>query len=267
MNRNVLVAALVALLVAGLAYWYWPAPPPPAPAPAVDSGPVAAPPPAPASTASAPEAASAPAPAASAAPPLAANDDVVRDALIGLLGKPAVLTLLQTDRFAQRLVATVDNLPRGHAAPRLWPVNPMPGRFTIDADNRIAATNARRYDALFAMLTALSPADAAAMYQRLSPQLQVAYEDLGYPGKRFHDRLLETLKHLLATPTLTAPPQVTLTDVKGPIPSERPWVRYEYADPGLESLSAGQKIVLRVGPAHQRELMDWLRQFRDQIGR
>ena len=274
MSNRAAVVFLVALVLAGLgvAFWFWPGsepPPEPTPPPAVDSGSVPAmpAPPAPAPAASPAGAASAPEPAASVPPPLAADDNAVQDALVGLLGKPAVLTLLQTDRFAQRVVATVDNLPRGHAAPRLWPVNPTPGRFTVDEAGRVADTNAQRYDAFVEMVTRLSPAAAAGMYRRLSPQLQSAYEDLGYPGKRFHDRLLETVAHLLATPTLTGAPSVALTDVKGPIPSERPWVRYEYVDPGLQALSAGQKIMLRVGPTHQRRLTDWLRQFRDQIGR
>jgi len=60
---------------------------------------------------------------------------------------------------------------------------------------------------------------------------------------------------------------VTLTDVKGPIPSEQPWVRYEYVDPALEALSAGQKILLRSGEVNQRRLVGWLRQFRAQIAR
>jgi hypothetical protein len=270
MSRRILIAVLVALVAAGLAYWFWPrsAEPPPPPATPADSGTLTPLPPPPAAAASpAASAASAAEMPASAPEPLAADDQSVREALVALLGKPAVLTLLQTDRFAQRVVATVDNLPRGHAAPRLWPVNPTPGRFSVDASGHIDPGNAKRYDALVEMITQLSPAAAAQMYRRLEPQLQTAYEDLGYPGRRFHDRLLETLDHLLGTPTLTGAPAVTLTDVKGPIPSERPWVRYEYADPGLEALSAGQKILLRIGPAHQRRLMDWLRQFRDQIRR
>jgi len=239
------------------------APPTPAPVETVPAPAPAEPPSAPASAAAPQE----PASVASALPPLAADDAAVKDALIGLLGKPAVLTLLQTDGFAQRVAATVDNLPRRHVAPRLWPVNPTEGRFTVDDQGHIAPANADRYAAFVRLVESVRPAEAAALYRRLAPQLQKAYEELGYPSQRFRDRLVEVLDHLLATPTVTPPLAVQLTQVKGPVASERPWVRYEYADPSLESLSAGQRILLRTGDVNQRRLMAWLRAFRSEITR
>jgi hypothetical protein len=47
---------------------------------------------------------------------------------------------------------------------------------------------------------------------------------------------------------------VSLVDVKGPIASEHPWLRYEFTDPNLQALSAGQKILIRTGPANHRRL-------------
>lgn len=213
----------------------------------------------------APDAATVEAPPTTVAPPpLPAGDAPVEEALVGLLGREAVLALLQTDGFAERVVATVDALPRGHAAPRLWPLHPAEGRFTVDG-GRIAAANEQRYAPFVRMLERLDPAAAAGLYRRLQPQLQAAYENLGYPGRRFDDRLLEVVDHLLATPQPDSPPAVTLTEVKGPIAPERPWVRYEYADPALESRSAGQRILLRLGDAQRRSLIDWLRAFRAQV--
>ena len=57
-------------------------------------------------------------------------------------------------------------------------------------------------------------------------------------------------------------PQVQLLEVKGEVPSQRPWVRYEYTDPALQQLSAGQRLLLRLGPAHQARVLDWLRALR-----
>jgi hypothetical protein len=271
-KSTVAIGALVALGLAAALAWFWPRPPA-EPAPAPPAPPVAAPAadPASAPTAAASEAASAPATAASAAaapaPPLPADDADVRQALVELLGREAVLRLLQTDGFAERIVATVDNLPRTHAAPRLWPVHPTEGRFGVDPDQRIALDNAERYGPLVRLVEGVEPATAAAFYRRLQPQLQAAYENLGYPGRSFHERLLEVIDHLLATPPVQTPVAVTLTEVKGPIASERPWVRYEFADPALESRSAGQKILLRVGEVHQRRLMTWLRGLRAELGR
>lgn len=230
-----------------------------------------APPLAPVGTEPLPATAAAPAASAPSLPPsapaldpapIADGDEAVAAALIERLGREAVFKLLQTDGFAARVAATVDNLPRGHVAPRLWPLNPTPGRFTVSDDGRIAADNARRYDAAVRLLDALPPAEAAAFYRRLYPQLQAAYGTLGYPGQSFHQRLLVVVAHLLETPAVSRPLQVTQVEVKGEVPSERPWVRQEYADPALQSLSAGQRLLLRLGPDHQERVMTWLRELR-----
>ena len=281
MNRQTWFAALALLLVAVAAYLLWPHPSEPAPdtAPApAPSAPEAAPS-APADMgASAPASAAAtPAPAppigeparnpAAALPPLAAADPLVKETLSDTLGRKTVLEMLQTDGFVQRVVATADNLTRPQAPTRLWPVNPTEGRFSVDARNQIAAENAGRYLPFVLMLERVEPAQAATLYRRFYPLMQQSYEDLGYPGKRFHTRLIEVIDHLLATPQPAQPPTLTLTEVKGPYESQRPWVRYEYTDPQLEALSSGQKILLRMGDSNERRVMSWLRAFRAQIAR
>jgi flagellar biosynthesis/type III secretory pathway protein FliH len=42
-------------------------------------------------------------------------------------------------------------------------------------------------------------------------------------------------------------------------------VRFQFADPALEQLSAGQKIMLRVVPDNQRRLRNRLAQIRAQL--
>lgn len=263
------LAGVVILLLASAAVWWWqrggePAVVAPVPAPVGEQRAEAA------STAPTPEA-SAPVPQPPAPrpdePPLPRDDAAVQQALVDLLGREAVLRLVQTDGFARRVVATLDNLPRQHAAPRLWPVNPTAGRFSVDAGGRIAAANARRYDALLGVVLAVDPAQAAVLYRRLLPQLQSAYEELGYPGRSVHARLLEVVDHLLAAPVPAQAPLTVLTDVKGPIPSERPWVRHEYADPALESASAGHRLLWRLGAERQRRVQDGLRALRAEITR
>ena len=46
------------------------------------------------------------------------------------------------------------------------------------------------------------------------------------------------------------------------VASTRPWTRYEFADPALQALPAGQKIMLRVGRDHQLRLKAKLAEFR-----
>ena len=270
MNRALTLgagAALLAGLIAAVLLWSRPPEPPPAPlvAQPLLSVPAVAPP---AASAPSPVAASEPAPDPTVLlPPLVQADPTVKDKLIELLGRKPVISLLQTDGFVRRFVVTVDNLPRGHAAARVWPVNPTPDRFTVERGGRVAADNAARYGPFVHFIEGIEPAAAAALYRRLYPLLQEAYAELGYPNQRFHGRLIEVIDHLLATPLVPGPLGVTLTTVKGPIPAQRPWVRYEFSDPRLQELSAGQKMLLRSGEANQRLLLGWLRRLRAEIVR
>ncbi len=188
-----------------------------------------------------------------------------RAALTELLGQKAVLGFLQTDGFVPRFVATVDNLARPHAAPRLWPVNPTAGRFTVERagdGEQIAAANAQRYAAFVGFAEAIDSPRAVALYKRHYGLFQQAWMDLGYPRGYFNDRLVEVIDHLLDAPVPAGPVKLRLTEVKGPQPLTQPWLHYEFADPGLEALSAGQKMMVRMGPENARRLKAKLAEVR-----
>jgi hypothetical protein len=85
---------------------------------------------------------------------------------------------------------------------------------------------------------------------------QQAYEALGYPGAYFNDRLVEVIDHLLAAPTPEWPPQLV-----------KPEAVHLYADEGLESLSAGQKLLIRIGPEHGRTVRARLLELREALTR
>lgn len=203
--------------------------------------------------------------AATPLPALAESDAWVSKALVELLGRDKVQTFLHLEGFARRVVATTDNLAREHAAPVLWPVVPTPGRFTtLDnggeagttsaAVTRISPDNSLRYTPFVLFVESVDAAAAVRLYKRLYPLFQQAYEELGFPGRYFNDRLVAVIDLLLSTPVPPGPLDVALVEVKGPIPSVRPWVRYEFTDPALRQLSSGQKMLLRMGPVNHRRL-------------
>ncbi|EJE52502.1 Protein of unknown function (DUF3014) [Acidovorax sp. CF316] len=268
---------VVALVGAGYAWWRWQASNAPA-----EQATSAAPPEA-AAPASAPVAAAsepagpqnlidplAPAEAATL-PDLAESDAAVAQALTELLGQPSVGSFLQLDGFVRRAVATVDNLPRAQAPSRMWPVQLAPRRFSVEGvpgthgQLAIAGGNAGRYSAFVAFAEAIPVDQAVALYARLYPLFQQAYEELGYPGKYFNDRLVAVLDHLLKTPEPTGPLLVELTEVKGEVTSTRPWVRYEFVDPQLQGLSSGQKMLVRMGPENEKRLKARLAEFRKRV--
>lgn len=269
---GLVVLVLVVLAGAGGAWWWQQAQAPvvtPAAPPAVTSAPpvAAAPPALPAS-----EPASGPhnpvetlAPPEAALPALAGSDDHVARALGELLGARDMAAFLQMDGLVRRVVATVDNLGREHAPARLWPVHPTPERFAVVGSGpvqTIGLDNAARYGALVRWIESVDMERAVALYARLYPLFQQAYEELGYPGRYFNDRLVAVIDHLLQAPEPASPVAVKLTEVKGDVPSTRPWVRYEFADPQLQSLSSGQKIMVRVGLENERRLKARLKALR-----
>jgi Protein of unknown function (DUF3014) len=187
-----------------------------------------------------------------------------------LVGQKALLRFVHVDDFAHRFVATVDNLARAHAAPRLWPVVPVGGRFSVVGDGEqrvVAADNAARYAPLVGFIASVDARRAAALYVRMYPQLQAAYEEIGFPGRYLNDRVVAVIDHLLQTPEPADPLRIHLTEVKGDVPSTTPWLRYEFADPALQSLSSGQKILLRVGSAHRKVLKAKLAELRSLVAR
>ena len=209
------------------------------------------------------------APADPALPALAESDQRVTALLAELLGRDKLASFLVTDGFVRRVVATVDNLARAHAPSRMWPVQPMPQRFVVDdqgdAGTTISAANAARYSAFLTFAEAVPLDSAVALYARLYPLFQQAHEELGYPKQYFNDRLVAVLDHLLLAPEPQGPLRVKLTPVNTDVPNLRPWVRYELVDPALESLSSGQKILVRMGPANEARAKALLRKLRERV--
>ena len=197
-------------------------------------------------------------PPAAALPALGESDPVVGEQLSELVGAERFAALFVTDGIVRRVVATVDNLPRAKVAARHRPVKPLPDGFLADGEDggamTLSAANYARYASWVQLIESLDPDRVAATYVRLYPLFQKAYEELGYPGGYFNDRLIAAIDNLIATP-----------DVAGPVELVRPNVLYEFADPLLEARSAGQKLMLRMGPGNAARVKAQLRELRRRI--
>jgi len=189
----------------------------------------------------------------------------MESALADLFGRKTVLSMFQTQDFARRFVATVDNLGRPHAPVAVWPVNPTAGRLVVEKKGDgevIGADNGLRYTPFVLLVETVDLRKAVATYARLYPLFQQAYEDIGFPKRYFNDRLVAVIDQLLATPDMNEPLKIRLPQINGPLQPERPWVLYEFEDPALQSLSAGQKILLRMGPVNERRMKVKLMELR-----
>ena len=201
-------------------------------------------------------------------PPAGQARDFIRDRLTELLGAKNVKTYILLDDFVRRVVATVDNLARSLAPPKVWPIQQTPGRFTVETGGDgtfIGAKNDARYAPFVALVESVDSRRAVALYQRLYPLFQGAYEGIGYPGKYFNDRLVEVIDLLLKTPEPAGRVKVELPEIRGPLKPTHPWLLYRYADPALEDLSGGQKILLRVGRENEKRLKLKLAEIRKLI--
>ncbi len=162
-------------------------------------------------------------------PSLDNSDALLREKLVDLMGRVPFSELVLPVALVRRIVATVDNLPRETAPRRIMPLAAVPGTYDPSSFDR--------YAPYVRVIEAIDEKALVADYARAYPLFQQAYVELGYPGRQFNDRLLAAIDDLLSAPELDAPPELV-----------RPRVHYEFASPDLETRSAGQKIMLRIGP-------------------
>ena len=243
-KRNFVIAAVVAALLVVGGYWWWtsrkepPLPLPPAP--------VAETPP----NYAVPDSALSKEPL----PELDVSDAALLDSAKELLGVQIVEQWLIPTELVRRIVVTVDNLPRKKYAERQKPVKAIPGRFAVEGVENaqvISAGNAARYAPLVQAMQGLDMGRVAQGYFHWYPLFQEAYRNLGYPDGYFNNRLVAALDDMLAAPRIA-----------GPIAVIQPNVLYEYADPALENLSSGQKLMIRIGAENQDIVKAKLRELR-----
>ncbi len=248
------ISALAVILILGsaAAWHWWPRiAPAPAPPPAVIA-------PLPPETEAQPQIANpmpaGDAPGTSSLPGLGESDQPFGSALTRLSGAGTLSALLVPENLIRHLVATIDNLPRQKLGIELRPLRATPGALLVTGDDfraSLEARNATRYAAPMAIVSQLDLVALVHLYQSYYSLFQRAYQDLGYPHGYFNDRLVAIVDHLLATPL-----------VQGPIELVRPKVFWEFADPELETRSAGQKLMLRVGADNAAVLRVRLRELR-----
>ncbi len=238
MNRPLLpIIATILILGAGVGYYLVERRPPPPATVAAARG--AGPPPRPPERppAATPGGAAAP---AGAPPALAARDGPLGEARAGIGGADALKRFLAPEDLIRRIVVTVDNLPRRKLPYDRLPVATPAGGFIASGEGAHATLDPRnyaRYTPMVDVLRAIDMRALAQVYFRFYPLFQSAYQDLGYPNGYFNDRLVTVIDQLLATPQPAEPVELV-----------QPHVQYHFADPALEGLSAGQKLLIRMGP-------------------
>lgn len=189
-------------------------------------------------------------------PGLGDSDAGVMDALAQLLDRTQLESLVVPEFIIQRVVASVDNLPRRSLPARMHPVRPTPGAFQVEAGEppRLGTGNHERYASRLSQLEGVGAGPLVDLYVHWYPRFQQAYRELGYPEGHFNDRLVEVIDHLLEAEEPGGEPELVRTEHG-----------YAYADPRLEEASVGHRAMYRIGPENARRLKAWLRELRSEV--
>jgi len=198
-----------------------------------------------------------PVPVQTPLPKLAESDSFILDALTELVSNKKLMKLFETEKIIRNIVATVDNLTRNKLPSRLLPINQPGGKFITTGGEEtlaISSRNAARYAPYMKLIEVIDTKKLIEIYTRLYPLFQETYQELGYPNKYFNDRLLEVIDDLLDVP-----------DVNEPVKLVQPNVFYLYADPDLEELSIGQRILIRIGNKNAEKIKSKLTEFKKEL--
>jgi hypothetical protein len=191
-------------------------------------------------------------------PQLDGSDDAVHSALAASLGQQPVEAFLVPKDFVRRVVALIDSLDRHPVPLEFRPVKHVAGLPVTQSQGPdlyvLQPDDAKRYTPWVTALQTVDAQKLVDLYLRYYPLMQKAYEDLGYPGKYFNDRVVQIIDHLLATP-----------EVASPIELVRPKVLFQFADPALEQRSWGQKALIRMGQDNAAAVKAKLGEIRGRI--
>ena len=171
-------------------------------------------------------------------PLLSESDAELKQALADLVGSDPLAEYLVRNEVISRFVVVIDSLTSKQVPGQINPIKTAEDKFIVVKGSDavvMSAENFARYDGYVAMLKEVDSAGLLTLYRRYYPLLQQAWEENGGEGS-FNDRMVEVIDNLLETP-----------DVPGPVYVTKPEAVYLFEDPALESLYAGQKILVRMG--------------------
>jgi hypothetical protein len=183
---------------------------------------------------------------------------VVRELVRRLSSHPEIARWLATDGLIRNFTVVVENVADGISpVAHLRGVRPS-GSFAVveqGEDLAISRTSYARYDRLADAFGSLDPDGSARLYSTLKPRIEEAHRDLGSSDTSVDRTLERAIVHLLRTPAAGESPGV-----------EPQGIGYRFANPRLESLSASQKHLLRMGPRNVRIVQDKLREIARALG-
>lgn len=183
------------------------------------------------------------------------GDALLRKQLSAAGAKPVLTKLLSDQQPLEVSAALIDGLGRGVIIRKFLPRATHSEKFSVVTQDDGFYMNPNgflRYDAYADAIAALDIGVLVNAFHLLRPGFEQAYGYLGLDAADFDNAVIRTLDLVLATPEIGEP--IAL------LPKS---VVYVYADPGLESLPAVQKQLLRMGPDNIRRIKQQAQALRD----
>jgi len=184
-------------------------------------------------------------------PAMAESDQLIRDGVTNLTRHGGITDWLVVDELIRKFVVLVDNVARGNVPRQHIAFLTPRGKFAVtkisEETHYLDEKSYSRYDLVTEIFISLDTRRAVEFYSLIRPLFQQAFNDLGYPNRRFEDMMFIGIGRLLETP-----------DLPQPIKLVRPSVMYKFANPRVERLSAAQKQLIRMGPKNTKVIKEKL---------
>jgi hypothetical protein len=182
-------------------------------------------------------------------------DALLRQKLSEAGARPVLKKLLADYQPLEVSAALIDGLGRGVILRKFLPAATHSEKFSVvtqDDGYYMDPNGFMRYDAYADAIAALDIGVLVNAFHALRPAYEQAYGYLGLDPGDFDNAVIRILDLVLTTP-----------EIGEPIPLVPKAVVYVYADPGLESLPAVQKQLLRMGPDNIRRIKQQAQALRD----
>jgi len=189
-------------------------------------------------------------------PLLNESDPEVTSALAEIVGADPLTKYLVKNQVISRFVAMVDSLTSRQVPLQINLIKPVADKFITETEEEsvfMSAENFARYNGYVTLIQEVNTGALVALYQRYTSLFQQAWEENGGEGS-FNERLVEVIGHLLETP-----------DVPSPVYLTKPEAFYLFDEPELEAMTAGQKILVRMGSANAAVVKEKLTEVKLQI--
>lgn len=190
---------------------------------------------------------------------LADSDALVQELVAELSTHPKLIEWFANDDMIRRMVASIDNVANGTSPTAHLGFLKPEERFKVievRGDFVIDPVSFERYNLVTGIFASLDTGETIRRYRELEPLLEEAYREIGPPNRRFRDTVFLAIRHLLRVPIIED--EIFLSEKV---------VTYEMIDESLESLSAAQRHLLRMGPHNVRIIQGKLRELEKELTR